>query len=104
MLIVLTTTPTLEEAESLAEKIVNARLAVCVQILPKMTSVYLWEGHVQKEGEHLLLIKTLPEQWVVLRDFIAASHSYTVPEIVAIDVEKASEPYLEWMNETLKEV
>jgi len=98
MLIVLTTTPTFEEAESLAEKIVNARLAACVQILPKMTSVYLWEGHIQKESEHLLLIKTLPKQWDVLRDFIAASHSYTVPEIVAIDADRVSEPYLEWMR------
>ena len=54
MLIVLTTTPNIDEAEGLAEKIVAAKLATCVQILPQMTSVYFWEGKVQKEPEHLL--------------------------------------------------
>jgi len=70
MLIVLTTTSTPDEAAFLSEKIVEARLAACVQILPQMTSVYVWEGKVQKENEHLLLIKTLPEKWEELRDFI----------------------------------
>ena len=96
MLIVLTTTPTTEEAEALAEKIVAARVAACVQILPQMTSVYVWEGKLQKEGEHLLLIKTLPEKFDELSDFITANHSYKVPEIVAIDAARVSEPYLEW--------
>ena len=103
MLIVLTTTPNITEAESLAEKIVDAKLAACVQILPQMTSFYIWEGKLQKEGEHLLLIKTLPEKWDDLRDFITANHSYEVPEIVAIDSEKVSEPYLKWIKTTLDE-
>jgi periplasmic divalent cation tolerance protein len=101
MLIVLTTTSSLEQAETLAEKIVGQRLAACVQILPQMTSVYFWEGKVQKEGEHLLLIKTLPEKWDALRDFIIANHNYSVPEIVAIDAEHVSEKYLAWMTEYL---
>lgn len=101
MLIVFTTTPKLTEAESLAEKIIEANLAACVQILPQMTSVYIWEGKLQKEGEHLLLIKTLPEKWDKLRDFITANHSYDVPEIVAINAEKVSEPYQSWLDETL---
>lgn len=103
MLIVFTTTQNIDEAESLAEKIVDARLAACVQILPKLTSVYFWEGNVQKEGEHLLLIKTLPEKWETLRDFIAAKHSYSVPEIVAINAANVSETYLEWMKDVLGE-
>src|SRR5580765_3831941 len=97
MLIVLTTVLS-TEAASLAEKIVAARLAACVQILPQMTSVYIWEGKVQKEGEHLLLIKTLPEKYDELEAFITANHSYDVPEIVAIEAEKVSGPYLEWMK------
>jgi periplasmic divalent cation tolerance protein len=103
MLIVLTTTPDLGEAEVLAERIVGERLAACVQILPQMTSVYFWEGKVQKEGEHLLLIKTLPEKWEALREFISKNHSYTVPEIVAIDAERVSEKYLSWLNECCSE-
>ncbi len=103
MLIVLTTVLSADEAASLAEKIVTARLAACVQILPQMTSVYVWEGKMQKEGEHLLLIKTLPEKWEELRDFITANHSYKVPEIVAIEAERVSEPYLEWMKDVISE-
>ena len=101
MLIVLTTTATAEEAASLADKLVGARLAACVQILPEMTSVYIWQGAVQHENEHLLLIKTLLEKWDELRDFITANHGYTVPEIVAIDAEKVSEPYLKWLGDVL---
>jgi periplasmic divalent cation tolerance protein len=102
MRIVVTTVPTAAAGEELAEKIVNARLAACVQILPQMTSVYIWEGKLQKEGEHLLLIKTLPEKWEELRDFITANHPYDVPEIVAIDAERVSAPYLEWLTSVLE--
>jgi len=101
MLIVFTTTPNIAEAESLAQKIVESKLAACVQILPQMTSVYVWDGKLQKEAEHLLLIKTLPEKWDELRDFITANHTYDVPEIVAVEVNKSSKPYLAWMNEVL---
>jgi periplasmic divalent cation tolerance protein len=101
MLIVLTTTPNTDEAERLAHAIVDAKLAACVQILPKMTSVYFWEGKVQTEPEHLLLIKTLEEKFEALQTFILENHSYEVPEIVAIDAEKVSESYLKWMKEVL---
>ena len=101
MLIVLTTTPTEEEAESLAQKIVEARLAACVQVLPRMKSFYFWEDAVQADGENLLLIKTLPEKFDQLKDFIQANHSYSVPEIVALAAEKVSESYLEWLTKTV---
>lgn len=101
MLIVFTTTPSGEEAELLAKKLVEANLTACVQILRQMTSVYVWEGKLQKENEHLLLIKTLPEKWDELHAFITAHHSYDVPEIVAVDAEKVSEPYQTWLTKVL---
>lgn len=102
MLIVLTTTPNIEEAEFLAEKIVAEKLAACVQIMPEMKSFYFWEEAVQKEPEHLLLIKTLPEKFDDLEKFILKNHSYEVPEIVAISAEKVSTSYLGWMQDYLK--
>ncbi len=102
MLIVLTTISNQAAGEALAEKIVDSGLAACVQILPQMTSIYVWEGKLQKEPEHLLLIKTLPEKWEELQDFITANHIYNVPEIVAIDAEKVSGPYLAWLKENVK--
>jgi periplasmic divalent cation tolerance protein len=101
MLVVFTTTPDIWEAEHLAEKIVSEKLAACVQILPQMTSFYFWEGQVQKEGEHLLLIKTTRERYEKLENWILANHSYDVPEIVAIDAEKISGSYFSWMKEYL---
>ncbi|HMT07427.1 MAG TPA: divalent-cation tolerance protein CutA [Pyrinomonadaceae bacterium] len=98
MLLVLTTLPNIQEAESLAEMLVTAKLAACVQILPPMTSVYVWEGKLQKESEHLLLIKTLPEKYDEVEAFIAANHSYDVPEIVAIDAARVSAKYLGWLS------
>jgi len=97
----MTTCPALEAAEALGELIVEARLAACVQVLPRMTSIYWWEGEVQRESEYLLLIKTLPEKWDELRDFVAANHTYDVPEIVAIDVPNVSEPYRLWLESVL---
>ena len=102
MLIILTTTPNIDEAESLARKIVEAKLAACVQVLPQMKSFYFWKGEVQKDDEHLLLIKTLDEKFDELEKFIQTNHSYEVPEIVALSAEKVSESYLNWMKDYLK--
>lgn len=99
MLVVLTTTPNPEEAETLARKIVEAKLAACVQVLPEMKSFYFWENEIQSEPEHLLLIKTLEERFEELRKFIQANHSYEVPEIVALSAEKVSQSYLDWVKD-----
>lgn len=101
MLIVFTTLSKIEEANDLAEKLVEAKLAACVQILPQMTSVYVWEGEVQKESEHLLLIKTLPEKYDEVERFITEHHSYDVPEIVAVDVANVSPAYRKWLGDSL---
>lgn len=102
MLVVFTTTPNIEEAESLARKIVEEKLAACVQILPAMKSFYFWENEIQTDTEHLLLIKTLEEKFDELQEFIQKNHSYDVPEIVAISAEKVSEDYLNWMMKYLR--
>ena len=102
MLIVLTTTPNIKEAETLAEKIVRAKLAACVQILPQIKSFYFWEGEIQKDSENLLLIKTLSEKFAELEKFIKENHSYDVPEIVALSAEKVSPNYLEWIEDYLR--
>ena len=101
MLVILTTTPNTEEAESLADGLVGSRLAACVQILPKMMSVYAWKGKIEKESEDLLLIKTLPEKYEAVEKYILDHHSNETPEIVAIDAEKVSPGYLKWLTEYL---
>ncbi len=101
MIVVLTTTPNIEEAENLAEKIVAAKLAACVQVLPPMTSFYFWKGEMQKESEHLLIIKTLAAKFTKLEDFIRLNHSYDVPEIVALQSSDVAKSYLDWIKNYL---
>jgi len=98
MLIVLTALPDLASAEALARKIVTDKLAACVQILPQITSLYVWDGAVQDEKEILLLIKTLPKEWDLLERAIEENHPYEVPEIVAVNADKVSGKYLDWMR------
>ena len=103
MLVVFTTVPNIKEAETLARKIVEAKLAACVQVLPEMKSFYFWENEVQKDSEHLLLIKTSEETYDELEKLIKQNHSYDVPEIVAVSSEKVSDDYLNWMKDYLKQ-
>ncbi|MBA3335381.1 MAG: divalent-cation tolerance protein CutA [Pyrinomonadaceae bacterium] len=104
MIVILTTSPTIEEAEVLARKIIEAKLAACVQVVPQVTSFYFWETEVIKDSEQLLLIKTLPEKFDRLKDFIQKNHSYDVPEIVALSAEKVSENYLNWIKDSIEKM
>jgi periplasmic divalent cation tolerance protein len=86
------------EATRIAEMLVDRKLAACVQILPGMQSIYLWKGEVQREKELLLLAKTTRENFGELEREVRAIHSYETPEIIALPVSAASEPYLEWLT------
>lgn len=91
-----------EEAARLAEVIVGARLAACVQILPEMESVYHWKGEVRREPEFLLLAKTTESRFALLEREVRALHSYDTPEIIALPITAASTPYLEWLTGTVE--
>ena len=101
MLMVMTAIDSLEKAESLARGMVEGRLAACVQVLPPMTSFYFWEGAVQREAEHLILIKTADEKYAEVEAYILANHSYDVPEIVAVKAEHVSQAYAKWLGDYL---
>ncbi len=101
-IVVLTSVPNSEEAETIARKIIEAKLAACVQVLPTMKSFYFWNDSIQADSEHLLLIKTLTENFDELEKFIKTNHSYDVPEIVALAAERVSESYLGWMKDYLQ--
>lgn len=98
-LIVFTTVSDDKRARELAETLVRERLAACVNILPRMTSVYLWEGKEASESEHLLMIKTSEARYEALERRIRAEHPYELPEIVATPITRGLEPYLSWIDE-----
>jgi len=91
-----------EEAAGIADMLVEANLAACVQMLPQMKSVYRWKGKIEREAEVLLIAKTLSSKFDELERRVRAIHSYDTPEIVAIPAASLSTPYREWLVETLK--
>lgn len=100
-MVVLITAGNREEAARLAEMLVGARLAACVQIMPEMESVYRWKGKVQRDPEILLLVKTARACFAELEREVRALHTYESPEIIALPVTEASAPYLKWLTETV---
>ena len=87
-----------EEATRLAEMLVGAHLAACVQILPEIESVYRWQGKIERSSEVLLIAKTTRGKFDDLEREVRALHSYDTPEIVAVPIVAGSAPYLEWLS------
>ena len=100
-IVVFITTASGEEAARLADMLVGARLAACVQILPEIESVYRWEGKIERQSETLLLAKSTRKKFEELERQVRMIHSYETPEIVAVSIAEISEPYLNWLNESL---
>ena len=98
-MLVTSTTPTMETAQALATRLVEERLAACVQIAEPIASVYRWQGKVEKEKEILLLIKSTRQRIPEIGRLLAYMHPYEVPELVAVPIVDGSASYLEWLKE-----
>ena len=101
---VITTTESKEDAERIAQVLVEKRLAACVQIIGPIASTYWWKEKIEKAEEWLCLIKTSKDLYQRLESTIRSLHSYEVPEIMAILVEKGSNDYFSWLDGELKKV
>ena len=97
-LVVLITAGSQEEADRIAHALVAEMLAACVNVLPGVTSVYRWEGEVQRDQEWLLVVKTTREVLDDLVRRVQAIHSYDLPEIIALPVVGGSKGYLRWID------
>ncbi|MCC6369089.1 MAG: divalent-cation tolerance protein CutA [Bryobacterales bacterium] len=96
--VVLCTSSSEVEARRIAHAVVGKQLAACVNILPGAASVYRWEGVVEEASEWLLLMKTTAAAYPQLEQEIRRLHSYSVPEIIALPIERGSQSYLSWMD------
>jgi len=90
-----------EDAQKLARKLVEKKLAACVQILGPVTSTYRWEQKVNEDEEWLLFIKSSRHLYERLEKAIKDLHPYEVPEIISVSVIAGSMEYLAWMDEEL---
>jgi periplasmic divalent cation tolerance protein len=96
-IVVATTVGTEEQAYLIAREIIARRQAACVNILPGMRSIYRWKGKICKDGELLLLVKTLEGEFEGVAATIRELHSYELPEILSFTVTRGETSFLEWI-------
>ncbi|MCB1909307.1 MAG: divalent-cation tolerance protein CutA [Rhodocyclaceae bacterium] len=97
ILLVLTNLPDRDTALALARRLIDGRLAACVNVLSGCTSVYRWQGATECADEVPLLIKTTESGYAALEAAILAAHPYELPEIVAVPVTHGLPGYLDWV-------
>ena len=99
--VVLTTAGSEDEARRIAAALVDRKLAACVNIIPKILSIYRWKGKVEEAEEWMLLIKTAVG-FERVRDAIKELHSYEVPECICLSIENGSPEYLKWLEDSVE--
>ena len=102
LLVVITSLPTLEQAQTIARKLVENRLAACVQIQQGVKSIYRWDGKICEENEVLLSAKTSRALWEEIRGFIQNNHPYDLPEIIAFTPADYEQQYGQWVEAEIK--
>jgi periplasmic divalent cation tolerance protein len=99
--LVLTTAGSEEEARKIATELVERRLAACVNTVPRIQSVYRWQGKIETAEEFLLIIKTIKTCSADVQAAIRELHSYELPECIVISMEHGSAEYLKWIEESV---
>ena len=97
-ILVLTTADSAELAGRIAAALVEAREAACVNIVPGVRSIYRWEGKVCDDSELLLVIKSTEERFEAVRERIRRTHTYQLPEVVAVRITAGDPEYLLWLH------
>jgi periplasmic divalent cation tolerance protein len=97
--VVLMTAASREEAEKIANFLVEERLAACAQIIAPIQSIYWWEGKVCRDEEIFFMAKTTRDLFPRLAEAVKKLHSYKVPQLVFIPIEAGSADYLGWLQD-----
>ena len=95
----ITTTDKREDAQTIAQALVERRLAACVQIVGPITSVYRWQGKIETAQEWQCLVKSRRALYLPIERTIRELHPYQVPEILALPIVAGSEAYLNWIDQ-----
>lgn len=90
-----------DEAWAVARTVVERKLVACAQVFP-IRSCYEWQGNIEVDDEHLILMKTRHDAYTALEACIREVHSYDVPEIMAIPVVAGSHDYQQWIDDVVK--
>ncbi len=100
-IIVFITTKDLSEAERLSQKLLEEKLIACANILEGVKSFFWWEGKIDSSGEVLLILKSKENLFKKILKTVVSSHSYEVPEVIALPIIEGNPDYLKWIDESL---
>ncbi|HEV7518501.1 MAG TPA: divalent-cation tolerance protein CutA [Thermoanaerobaculia bacterium] len=100
-IVVVTTVGTEEQAYLIAREIIARRQAACVNILPGVRSIYRWKGKICKDGELLLIIKSMEGEFEGVAATIRELHSYELPEILSFNVTRGEKSFLDWIESSV---
>ena len=100
-IVVVTTVGTEEQAYQIARELVARRQAACVNVLPGVRSIYRWKGKICKDGELLLVIKTVEDEFDGVAETIRELHSYDLPEILSFNVIQGEKNFLDWIQSSV---
>ena len=101
--VVFITVPDAEVGERIAQGLVREKLAACVNRSPNLTSVYHWQGKIERDSEELLIVKTRRSCLDALTEKVKSWHPYEVPEIIALPIIAGSQDYLDWLAQETRE-
>ena len=96
--VVLVTCGNAKEAKRIAQSLLREKLAACVNIIPRVDSIFYWKNKMSQECETMLLIKTRANLFAKLSTTVSKMHSYQVPEIIALPIVSGEKNYLNWME------
>lgn len=102
-LLVFCTFPNADEARQIGTQLIELQVAACVNLVPKVESIFRWEGKIKTEPEVLALIKTTVNNYKELETRIQKLHPYQTPEIVAVSIDQGSNAYLGWISEVTRD-
>ena len=100
-IVVVTTVGEEERALGIAHELVARRLAACVNVVPGLRTTYRWQGKICRDGEFLLLIKTVREEYPAVAAAIGELHGYELPEILAFEAGEAEERFVAWIRDSV---
>ncbi|XP_041049748.1 protein CutA homolog [Carcharodon carcharias] len=101
--VVFVSCPNEQVGKVIARTIIEKKLAACVNILPKVFSMYNWDGEITETTEVLLVIKTKSSKMNKLTEFIRSVHPFEIPEVISLSVDQGNPLYLKWIEETVSE-
>ncbi|XP_061088049.1 protein CutA homolog isoform X1 [Conger conger] len=97
------TCPNEQVAKDLARGMVEKKLAACVNVIPKIVSIYEWQGKIEEDNEVLLMIKTRSSKVSALAEYVRSNHPYEVVEVISLPIDQGNPPYLKWLGEVVPE-